>query len=124
MNELTIPIEEKAFTLEEAFEMDELFLTSTTSEVMPITKIDGRTIGNGKPGPMTIKLARSILNSKYRLAVVKLNLGNCKVCSTMIGVKVMAQLVKLLDYISRYENDLTRYPYTIYSVEKDISGTE
>ena len=35
--ELGIPVEEQAFTLEEAFGMDEFFYTSTTAEVMPIT---------------------------------------------------------------------------------------
>ena len=54
--DLSIPVDEKPFTLEEAYEMDELFLTSTTSEVMPITTIDGRTIGSGVPGKLTIKL--------------------------------------------------------------------
>ena len=35
--ELDIPVVEEAFTLEEAFEMDEFFYTSTTAEVMPVT---------------------------------------------------------------------------------------
>ena len=60
---------EKAFTLEEAFEMDEFFLTSTTSEVMPVISIDGRPIGSGMPGTSdievtkSVQLANSILNS-------------------------------------------------------------
>ena len=57
--ELGIPVEEKAFTLDEAFEMDEFFLTSTTSEVMPVTSIDGRLIGNGQPGEWTVKLQQA-----------------------------------------------------------------
>lgn len=55
-NELKFPIQEKEFTVEETFDMDELFLTSTTSEVIPITTVDGRTIYDGKPGPITKKL--------------------------------------------------------------------
>ena len=66
-NELTIPIEEKEFTLEEAFEMDEVFLTSTTSEVMPITKIDGRIIGNGEPGPITKVCKKHFIDKFPRL---------------------------------------------------------
>jgi branched-chain amino acid aminotransferase len=32
---------------------DEMFLTSTTREVVPIVHVDGRPVGNGKPGPIT-----------------------------------------------------------------------
>jgi branched-chain amino acid aminotransferase len=32
---------------------DEAFLTSTTREIVPITRVDGRTIGSGMPGPVT-----------------------------------------------------------------------
>lgn len=57
--ELAIPCVEKEFTLVEAFDMDELFLTSTTSEIMPITKLDGQPIGNGQPGLQTKKLGEA-----------------------------------------------------------------
>ena len=56
---LGIPVVEEAFTLEEAYDMDEFFYTSTTAEVMPITTIDGRRIGLGKPGPLTEKLQQA-----------------------------------------------------------------
>ena len=35
---------------------DEMFLTGTAAEVIPVTKMDGRVIGNGEPGPMTRQL--------------------------------------------------------------------
>src|SRR3954470_5782698 len=35
---------------------DEAFITSTTRELSPVTRIDHRTIGNGRPGPVTTKL--------------------------------------------------------------------
>ena len=35
---------------------DEAFITSTTRELSPVTRIDDRTLGNGKPGPVTMKL--------------------------------------------------------------------
>ncbi len=35
---------------------DEAFITSTTRELSPVTRIDDRAIGNGKPGPVTLKL--------------------------------------------------------------------
>ena len=41
---------------EELFSADELLLTSSTREVMPITSLDGKTIGNGRPGAMFAQL--------------------------------------------------------------------
>ncbi|MCM3767148.1 D-amino-acid transaminase [Neobacillus niacini] len=51
-----IPVEEQTFTLDELAAADEVFLSSTTSEVMPIVKLDGKKVGNGAPGPVTRKL--------------------------------------------------------------------
>ncbi|MFJ7934782.1 D-amino-acid transaminase [Sporosarcina sp. NPDC096371] len=56
---LAIPVVEKSFTLEEAYNMDELFLTSTTSEIMPISSVDGRSIASGTPGVLTRKLQKA-----------------------------------------------------------------
>jgi branched-subunit amino acid aminotransferase/4-amino-4-deoxychorismate lyase len=36
--------------------IDEMFLTGTTSEVLPVTHVDGKLIGKGRPGPVTQKL--------------------------------------------------------------------
>jgi len=46
-------IEERSFTADEAKGAKEAFLTSTTSCVMPVIKIDDTVIGDGKPGPVT-----------------------------------------------------------------------
>lgn len=51
--QLDIPFIEEAFTLEDVPTADEMFLTSTTSEVLPIIKVDDQPIGNAKPGPIT-----------------------------------------------------------------------
>jgi len=40
------------------FDFDELFLTNSLMEIMPLTKVDGNLIGNGRPGPITEDLAR------------------------------------------------------------------
>lgn len=58
-HEQGIQVEEKAFTIDEAFTMDELFLTSTTSEITPISSIDGQPVGTGKPGVLTVKLQKA-----------------------------------------------------------------
>jgi len=54
--ELDIPVEETAFTKTQALEMDEFFMSSTTSEVMPIVEIGSQKIGQGIPGELTRKL--------------------------------------------------------------------
>lgn len=51
-----IPFLEEAFQVDDLLEADEIFVSSTTSEVMPIIGIDGKVVGEGKPGPITRKL--------------------------------------------------------------------
>ena len=52
-----IDVVEKDLTRFDLYACDEFFLTGTAAEVIGIVEIDGRTIGNGKPGPIT-KLLR------------------------------------------------------------------
>jgi branched-chain amino acid aminotransferase len=54
--DLDIPAYEKVFTLHEIYTADEVFLTGTGAEVGPVVWLDGRTIGDGKPGPITRRL--------------------------------------------------------------------
>jgi branched-chain amino acid aminotransferase len=49
-------IVEGLLPLKEIDVADEMFLTSTTREVVPIVRVDGRPVGNGKPGPVTQRL--------------------------------------------------------------------
>lgn len=51
-----IPVQEKLLTRHDIFNADECFLTGTAAEVIPVVSVDGRTIGNGKPGKVTAKL--------------------------------------------------------------------
>ncbi len=48
-----IPVSEAVMTRYDLFNADEVFLTGTAAEVIPVVKIDGRTIGDGKPGRVT-----------------------------------------------------------------------
>jgi len=48
-----IPTNEHVLTRHELFISDECFLTGTAAEIVPVVKVDGRVIGNGKPGKMT-----------------------------------------------------------------------
>jgi branched-chain amino acid aminotransferase len=51
-----IPVREAVLRDKDLFEADEVFLTSTTRELLPITRVDEREIGNGRPGPVTRRL--------------------------------------------------------------------
>jgi branched-chain amino acid aminotransferase len=54
--DLGIPAREDRFSRDELYLADEAFLTGTAAEVTPIREVDGRKIGKGKPGPITLKL--------------------------------------------------------------------
>lgn len=51
-----IKVVEKLFTPYNLYTADECFLTGTAAEAIPVVEVDGRTIGNGKPGPITKKV--------------------------------------------------------------------
>jgi branched-chain amino acid aminotransferase len=53
---LGVPCVEKTIQRHDLYIADEMFVTGTGAEVMPVTKIDGRMIGNGEVGPITRKL--------------------------------------------------------------------
>jgi D-alanine transaminase len=53
-----LTVEERAFALDEAYAAREAFITSATQIVLPVVRIDGRTIGDGKPGPVATALRR------------------------------------------------------------------
>lgn len=59
--EHNVQIEERLFTPEEAYAADEAFLSSASQFVMPITEIDGHSIGGGQPGPVVRKLREIFL---------------------------------------------------------------
>ena len=51
-----LQVQEDLLTRHDLFNADEVFLTGTAAEIVPVVKIDGRVIGAGKPGPITKKL--------------------------------------------------------------------
>ncbi len=51
-----VELEERAFTVEEALQAREAFITSSTNFVMPVTRIDDQPVGNGHPGLLTMRL--------------------------------------------------------------------
>ncbi len=55
---LKLDVQETLLTRHEFFNAEEVFLTGTAAELIPVVKIDGRRIGTGKPGPVTLKLLK------------------------------------------------------------------
>jgi branched-chain amino acid aminotransferase len=55
---LGIPCAEQPFTRHDVYVADEVFLTGTAAEMIPVVDVDGREIGDGRPGPMTALLTR------------------------------------------------------------------
>jgi branched-chain amino acid aminotransferase len=53
---LSLPAEEHDLTRYDLWNADECFLTGTGAEVIPVVKLDGREIGDGKPGPVTSRV--------------------------------------------------------------------
>lgn len=54
--EAGLPVVETNLTRYDLFNAEECFLTGSAAEIMPVVKVDGRTIGSGKPGPITRRL--------------------------------------------------------------------
>jgi branched-chain amino acid aminotransferase len=51
-----LPVQQIALTRHDLFIADECFLTGTAAEIIPVVKLDSRTIGTGQPGPITRQL--------------------------------------------------------------------
>ncbi len=54
--DLGIPVQERAFTVDDLARADEMFYTGTTTEVYPAVMVDGRAVGDGTVGPVTRRL--------------------------------------------------------------------
>ncbi len=59
--ELNMHVEEGRYTVDQLLQADECFLTNTTMEIMPVTSVDRRPVGDGTPGPLTRKLREQFL---------------------------------------------------------------
>ena len=57
--ELAIPLVEADMTRYDLWAADECFLTGTAAEVIPVVEVDGRSIGDGKPGALTARFIES-----------------------------------------------------------------
>jgi branched-chain amino acid aminotransferase len=64
-SEIGIPVTEAVLRDDDFYGADEAFLTSTTREAVPIVQVDDRTIGSGKPGPVTVRLLEAFRKAAY-----------------------------------------------------------
>lgn len=64
--ELGLKLELRPFSLKEANQAREAFLTSTSNFVLPITRIDGKPVGDGRPGPIAQRLRSAYLAATDR----------------------------------------------------------
>lgn len=62
-----LPCQERDITQQELLEADEVWLTSSTREIMPVTRLDGRLVGDGRPGPLWRRLDALYQAYKERL---------------------------------------------------------
>ena len=57
------PLLEKGISLEDLLRAEEVFLTGTTVEILPVVQVDGKTIGDGRPGRTTRRLYQQFLQT-------------------------------------------------------------
>ena len=67
--EVGISVRETVLHDSDLLTADEMFITSTIREVMPVTKIDDRTVGSGEAGPVTRALGNALRRKAYELSV-------------------------------------------------------
>src|SRR5204863_3443721 len=58
LEEIGCPLREEPVTRDSIYIADEVFMTGTAAEITPVRELDGRVIGEGKPGPVTVRLQR------------------------------------------------------------------
>ena len=61
-----LPIEEGHYPADHLYQADECFLTNTSLEIMPVTSIDNKPVGDGKPGPITVRIREQFAESRER----------------------------------------------------------
>ena len=64
--EAGLPLETREVRREELFEADEVWLSSSAREVLPVTLVDGKRIGSGKPGPVYARMYQLFQDYKAR----------------------------------------------------------
>ncbi len=61
----TIPVEERTITMDEVWDADEIWISSSSKEIAPVVKLDGKPVGDGKVGPIWEKAAKLYSAGKF-----------------------------------------------------------
>lgn len=64
-NDGSLTLEERAITLDEVSEADEVWISSSSKEIAPVTMVDGKAVGDGKVGPVWLKAATLYAENKF-----------------------------------------------------------
>ncbi|MGR3632213.1 MAG: D-amino-acid transaminase [Limimaricola soesokkakensis] len=67
--EAQMKVEERAFSIEEAKQADEAFITSASTFVMPVVEIDGAAVGQGTPGPVATRLREIYIEESRKAGI-------------------------------------------------------
>jgi len=61
----SIKVEERVITLDEVNDADEIWISSSSKEIAPVTMVDGKLVGDGKVGPVWLKAATLYSDNKF-----------------------------------------------------------
>lgn len=63
-----VKVEIRKVTLDELRSADEVWISAATRDVLPVTRVDGAPIGNGRPGPVWVEVSQGFVSARQRLA--------------------------------------------------------
>jgi branched-chain amino acid aminotransferase len=66
---MNIPVVEEMITRDQLYIADEVFITGTAAEMVPVRMVDFRQVGKGKPGPITETLSLAFSDTVHGLGV-------------------------------------------------------
>ncbi|KAF5415486.1 MAG: hypothetical protein C5S38_03900 [Candidatus Methanophagaceae archaeon] len=73
IKKLNIVCSEKNMTLIDVYTSDDAFMTGTLAEIVPVVEVDGREIGDGKPGEITKRLMAEFVESREAYGIAAYN---------------------------------------------------
>lgn len=68
--EMDLPVREEAIPFDRLAGAEEIFICGSTTDLTPVVSLDGNPVGNGRPGPMTVKLREAFEARLYQAAGV------------------------------------------------------
>jgi D-alanine transaminase len=66
--DLKVSVREEPIPFAQLFSAEEVFVCGSTTDVTPVVSIDGKTVGTGKPGPMTVQIRDAFEARLYQAA--------------------------------------------------------